>query len=262
MNILKTTLDKIAKYRINYLNSLPEFQELFIELMINNSDCYFLQIEDNKIGYTIRNTNSVLIEFYVLSQYIPESNNIFSQVLKDLSITEVYCKSFDALLLSNCLLSSMSYSVLGVLYRDYVKDKTKKDQDLIMEKADLPSRELLISQEGSIRELFETEQQLTYFIQNENVFIFYKNDELIGCGMVLRTNPDWDYCDLGVWVNPLKRRNGFGSQIIIKLREYALKKNMKPSCGCALENLASQRTLEKSGYVSQYKLINFKINKV
>jgi RimJ/RimL family protein N-acetyltransferase len=258
MKIAETTIEEIKKYRTDYLNSLPEFQELFIELMINYSDCYLLQIEDNEIGYVILNNDGILIEFYVMNKYIPESKEFFSQVLKELSVKEIYCKSFDSILLSSCLLSSLSYSVHGVLYRDYVEAIIKKDLEIRMEKADLPSVGFLLSQDDSIKELFETEQQLTGFIQNENVFEFYRNDEFIGCGMIIRTNPDWDFCDLGVWVKPSKRGNGFGSQIILNMRAYALKNNMKPSCGCAIENLASQRTIEKSGFVSRYKLINFK----
>jgi len=257
MDIVKTTIDRIKKFRTDYLNSLPEFQELFLEIMINNSDCYLLQIDSREIGYAIRNNSGVLIEFYVTDKYLRESNGFFRQLIKELSITEIYCKSFDSLLLSNCLLSSLPYSVIGVMYRDYVEPLIKVDLALIMEKATLLTVGLLMRQDNSIKELFETEQQLTDFIQNENVFMFYKNDELIGCGMVIRTNQDWDYCDLGVWVNPSKRGNGFGSQIILNLREFALKNNMKPSCGCAIGNLASQKTIEKSGFVSRYNLIKF-----
>ncbi len=99
MKIVKTSIDKIKKYRTDYLNSLPEFQELFIELMICNSDYYIFQADNNEIGYAIRNNDGVLIEFYVLDKYIPDSNEFFRQVLKDLSITDIYCKSFDSLLL-------------------------------------------------------------------------------------------------------------------------------------------------------------------
>jgi hypothetical protein len=258
MMIEKTTIDRIKNYRKEYLNSLPEFQELFIEIMINNSDYYLLQLNNKEIGYAIRNNDGILIEFYLIDKFITESKRFFCQVLKDLSITDIYCKSFDSQLLSNCLLCSFSYSVIGVLYRDYVEPLIKKDLDLKMEKANLSSVGLLLSQDFSIKELFETEQQLTDFILNENVFTFYKNDEFIGCGMVIRTNIDWDYCDLGVWVNPSKRGNSIGSQIILNLREFAIKNNMKPSCGCAIENLASQKTIEKSGFVSRYKMINFK----
>lgn len=258
MIIEKTTIDRIKKYRKDYLNSLPEFQELFIEIMINNSDYYILLIDKKEIGYAIRNNEGILIEFYLIEKFMAESKGFFNQLLKALSITDIYCKSFDSLLLNNCEIGSFSYSVIGLMYRDYVEPKIKRDLDLKMEKANLSTLGLLLKQDDSIRELFETEQQLTDFILKENVFTFYKKGEFIGCGMVIRTNKDWGFCDLGVWVNPSKRGNAFGSQIIVSLREFAIGNKMKPSCGCAIDNIASQKTIEKSGFVSRYKMIHFK----
>ena len=258
--IVQTSIDNIKKNRTDYLNSLPEFQELFIELMISSSDYYIFREENNEIGYAIRNNDGFLIEFYVLDKYIPRSNGYFRQVLKELSITDVYCKSFDSLLLSNCLLNNLQYSILGFLYRDYVGTLIGKDSSIKMKKADLLSVGLLLGQDESIKVLFETEQQLIDFIENENVFEFYKNEEFVGCGMVIRTHPDWSFCDLGVWVKPSKRGKAIGSQIILNLRDYSIKNNLKPSCGCAIENQASQKTIEKSGFVSRYKMINFKKN--
>jgi|SRR6056297_3194212 len=258
MKIEKTSIDKINKYRTDYLNSLPEFQELFIELMIYNSDYYVFQADNHEIGYAIRSNEGVLIEFYVLNKYIPDSNKIFLQVLKDLSIMDIYCKSFDSLLLNNCLLNNFPYSILGTLYRDYVDPLIKKDSSIKMKKADLSSVGLMLKQDDSIKELFETEQQLIDFIKNENVFEFYKNNEFVGCGMAISTHRDWSFCDLGVWVHPSKRGNAIGSQIILNLREFSIKNSLKPTCGCAIENQASQKTIEKSGFVSRYKLIDFK----
>ena len=116
-----------------------------------------------------------MIEFYVLDKYITDSNEFFRQVLKDLSITDIYCKSFDSLLLSNCLLKTLPYSILGLLYRDYFEPLIKKDLTIKMKRADLLSVKFLLGQDESIKELFETDQQLIDFIQNENVFEFYKN---------------------------------------------------------------------------------------
>jgi predicted acetyltransferase len=226
--------------------------------MTEDSEFYLLKIEDKEIGYTIINSENILIEFYVENMYISSSNRIFKQVLKHLSVTEIYCKSFDHLLLSNCVLSLFKYSVVGVLYRDYFEPLVVLDSGINMIKANLSSIELLKNQDDSIAELFETEDQLTKFIKHENVFEFYKNDEFIGCGMVIRTHLDWDFCDLGVWVNPSKRGKSIGSQILLNLREFAINNSLKPSCGCAIENVASQKTIEKSGFVSRYTMINFK----
>jgi predicted acetyltransferase len=259
MIVKKTTFDRIKKYRADYLNALPEFQELFIELMIKDSDYYMIQLDDKEIGYAIITANDILIEFYVMNKYVSSNNEIFRQVIEDLCIAEIYCKSFDSLLLSSCLLSSFPYLVAGVLYRDYVVPLVVLDLGIKMKKANLSSIGLFINQDDSIKELFETQEQLTGFIKNENVFEFNKNDKFVGCGMVIRTHSDYNFCDLGVWVSPLERGNALGAQIILNLREFAVNSKMKPSCGCAVENLASQKTIEKSGFVSRYKMINFRI---
>ena len=68
MKIVQTTIDNIKKHRTDYLNSLPYFQELFIELMISSSDYYIFQEENNEIGYAIWNNDGVLIEFHVLDK--------------------------------------------------------------------------------------------------------------------------------------------------------------------------------------------------
>jgi RimJ/RimL family protein N-acetyltransferase len=147
--------------------------------------------------------------------------------------------------------------VIGILFRDYVSPLVETDMEIRMQKSDLSSVNFLLNQDSSITELFETEQQLTEYINSGNVFEFYKNDEFIGCGVVTKTNPDWNFCDLGVWVNPPKRGNSIGSQIILKLRDFAIENGMKPSCGCSTENIASQKIIERSGFVSKYKLIEF-----
>ncbi len=243
--------------RTDYLVSLPEFQELFIELMIGDGVGYLIQKENMVMGYAIHNGEGVLIEFYVKDQYLPDSQEAFKQVIKELAIQEVFCKSFDALLLNACLQSTFSYSLVGVLYRDYSGPKIQKERGIEMRPSGFASVNLLLNQDESIRELFETEQQLTHFIEHEHVFEFYKNEELIGCGMVLRTNAEWDFCDLGVWVHPQKRGHSLGAQILLLLREFALENHMKPSCGCDIENIASQMTIEKCGFGSKHKLISF-----
>jgi len=92
------------------------------------------------------------------------------------------------------------------------------------------------------------------------VLLFYKDNEFVGCGMVLKTHVDWNYCDLGVWVAPAQRGKSIGTQILLHLRDFAITNNLKPSCGCAIDNIASQKTIEKSGFVSKHKLINFKVS--
>ena len=260
MQLLKTPLENIKNLRSEYFNSLPEFQELFLELMVCESYCYLLLDGEVVMGYTIINSNHILIEFYLSPKYLPNSNEILNHVIKELSVAEIYCKSFDLLLLNSCRLNSLRETVIGKLYREYVKPQMTIDPVIRTEKAGADSIKLLGRQDASIKELFDTEEQLISFIMNENVFEFYQNNEFAGCGMVIRTHPEYNFCDLGVWVSPLHRGKYFGTQILLRLRDFAISNHMIPSCGCAIENLASQKIIEKSGFVSNHTMIRFLAN--
>jgi hypothetical protein len=111
------------------------------------------------------------------------------------------------------MLNLLSYAILGVLYRDYNSALLQIDHNFKMQQADHSFVKLILEQDDSINELFETELQLRNFIKDEQVFVFHKNEEFVGCGMVLRTNIDWNYCDLGAWVSPSNRCKGIGLHI-------------------------------------------------
>src|SRR5512138_561685 len=153
MKISKSSIEEIKTFRADYLNSLPEFQELFLEIMMDASNFYLLQSDDTPVGYAIANHEGVLIEFYVCDKYLSISSALFNLVLNALSVKEVYCKTFDALLLSNCMLNHMSYSVYGVLYRDYLEPVIQKDPEMEMKKSGLDALPLFQSQDDSIKEL-------------------------------------------------------------------------------------------------------------
>jgi RimJ/RimL family protein N-acetyltransferase len=71
-----------------------------------------------------------------------------------------------------------------------------------------------------------------------------------------------DFYDIGMWVNCDFRNKGYAARIIAHLKGYCLEHNVVPICGCAVDNLASRKTLEKNGYISKHDLIEFEISKI
>ncbi len=256
----KTPLSKIAHLRETYLKSLPQFQELFLEFIVQKADVYLILEHEETVGYAIITSENTLIEFFLFKRFIPKCMVYFDLVINTLSVENIYCKSFDSLLLNCCLVNSYGYSLLGCFYRDFQdRGVIKNDQIKVRLAMESDSSFLMQIQDG-IEELFETADQLEAFIKAESVHLFSMQDELVGCGTTLRAHADWDYFDLGVWVSSKQRKKGIGTQVISYLRAYALERNWKPTCGCAIDNIASQKTLQKSGFISKHKLIDFKIN--
>lgn len=251
-------LAEISELRKEYLNSLIVFQELYLELMLPDSSCYLIYENNNIIaGYTIVAPQNILIEFYIFEQFIRRGQSYFSRLINKLNISNVYCKSFDTTLLNFCLLNTMQYTILGNHYRDHINKGITANSRISVRPAEKKDIPLLIDQNDDIDELFETREQLESFIRDQSVFLFNLNDEFAGCGTIIRVHPDWDYQDLGIWVKKEFRRQGVATQIINWSVSHCKSKNWIPICGCDIENLASQKTLEKCGFISKYKLIDF-----
>lgn len=257
--LLKTELSDIENYREHYLKSLPEFQELFLELMIQESGCYSITIANKIIGYTIVTDENTLIEFYLVDRFIPECSRIFRTIIKELSVTHIYCKSFDSLLLNCCLLQLYNYDVLGVMYRDFQQPEVNIKMNITARVANSMDIDLLLNQGDGIEELFENSLQLGNFIDFDTVLMFYQNDQFVGCGTILRTHTKWLYHDIGIWVKSDFRKQGIATQMVTYMREYCISKEWTGTCACAFDNIASQKTLEKSGFISKYKLIDFQV---
>lgn len=254
MQIVKTDISEIDSLRGNYLASLPEFQELYLELMIEGASCYVLVVNETVAGYAITAAENTLIEFYLVDDFLPTCAEIFNQVIGEASIERVYCKSFDYVLLTCCLMQSYSYRLIGTLFRDVLDIAVDVASGFTVRQASESDLPLLLQQQDG---LYETTAELERFVRHGNILLFQKEDELAGCGFLIRVHKDWDYHDIGMWVNPDCRRRSVATHIVAYLKEACRKNEWKPICGCAIDNTASQRTLEKNGFVSKHKLIEF-----
>ena len=110
IEIIETELSQIEESRELYFSSLPECQECFMEMLVNDGKYYIISINSQKTGYAItsidkfiaKTQEKILIEFYLHDRFIPQSEEVFSKILIELSINKIYCKSYDGLLLSSC----------------------------------------------------------------------------------------------------------------------------------------------------------------
>ena len=69
--------------------------------------------------------------------------------------------------------------------------------------------------------------------------------------------PGRDDIDIGMVVGPEHRHRGYGSYIVAHLKSLCLSNGWRPICGCSIDNLGSQRTLERAGFASSHNLVEF-----
>lgn len=302
IRINKTDYQAILEMRNEYLTSLPKFQDLYLEIVVKDSDYYLLLSEFQTIGYAVVNDSNTLVEFYVCAKYLKEScwqeegdfsyqtkvnercNELFKTILSECKIEQILCKSFDMQLMNCCNANRLPHTVQGILYREFsaplsspennshitasthltdnsrladnfVANNFLDSANAVMRYAQIGDLPFLISQDD---EVFEPKEHLEVNVNRKEIIICEKNSLIVGCGFLTRIAEDFDYFDLGVWVNPDHRRKGYAVWIMQYMRSLCLNSGWVPICGCSAENHASQKMLSKIGYVCNHKLLEFR----
>lgn len=249
----KVSYDEIAALREQYFASIYEAQELFLELIVKTADYYIIE-QAEPVGYFIISSQNRLIEYYLINSCIKDCESLFAKITMDFTIETVYCKSFDSILLKCCLKYAVSHKVIGTLFRDYTPTSANEINDFDIKKAmdsDIP---VLLQQTD---ELYESEDELYTMVKNGNILMYCRNSNLIGCGFLIKVLDNRNIYDIGMWVKSAFRKQGVATSIIANLKRYCLDNNLIPICGCAADNLASRKTLEKNGFFSKHDLIEF-----
>lgn len=258
IKIIKSNLDELEFLRIEYLDSLPVFQDVYLEFIVNESDCYKLLSDNQPIGYVIVSSDNIMLELFIETKYSTNSIDIFNVIVNELSIRSVYCKSFDFQLLDCCLTNTLSYSIIGCLYRDFIDIGIQRKSDLSFRYANSSDLHFLYKQDD---EVFEPKELLDTFIRDKGIIILQLADSIIGCGFLTQIHPKYKYYDIGVWVSPEYRMKGYATQIMLYLKDLCLNNYWISICGCDIQNIASQKMLKGLGCICRYKMIEFDVNK-
>jgi len=251
----KVKYEAIKSHRKLYLSKLSELQELFIEWIVEKSDYYIINNSGGETGYFIVSRQNSLVEFFVDIQNIDEVTVIFEDIYSKFNIENVLCKSFDSALLKCCFNGNMKYKVVGYLFRDYIDTPPQDVSEFTKtEFADESDYDDFVKYDN---ELYETEEDLRFMLKNRLALKYYIEDKFIGCGFLIKVNEFYNHCDIGMWVDTPYRNKGYATKIISDLKQRCIKEGVKVTCGCAADNIASKKTLEKNGFRTKHDLLMF-----
>jgi len=145
--------------------------------------------------------------------------------------------------------------IIGVLYRDY------EDVEIYQPENISEVRIASLSDFKEIAEIkdevFDNDKEVEEYIKKEAVFVFKDGESLIGFGIFHPAVKGRNSYDIGMAVAPDYRRKGYGAFILNYLKKHCIKNNWRPTCGCAIENISSQKTIEKIGFTSKHNMLEF-----
>lgn len=245
----------IEQLRTGYINHLPLSQEYYLELLVNTSSLYEIHIDGKSAGYFFLSPNNILVEYYVRPGWVNMMEEIFGLILKEFRIKKALCKTFDTDLLFCCHAFQKKSSTAGYLFRDYNANPiVSTPPEITVRRADMADEAQIIAVN---EEVFDHPEEVGQYIRSQQIFLFEKEGSLVGFGIyspVFHGRKDYD---IGMLVTPAYRNQGYGVEIIRYLVNFCRQNGWNPNAGCAAENIASRKCLEKAGFITRHRLLKF-----
>lgn len=238
--------------RRSYLNSLAEPQEWFLEELVKTGQCWTIP----SIAYGVVSAET-LVEFFVEKSHSVSSSLLFEAMQRQAKFNVVLAKSFDHQLLELAKAFGAKSTSTGFLFRKYVPVTPVNETDLLFRRSALADLSVIWKMN---EDFFVSFDEISELNSTENLWVLELNNEVVGCGVTTRVIEGRNAIDLGMLISPKWRRRGYGSILMSKLANHVVKLGLRPICGCAEHNIASQMTLRKIGFLTQHRLVHCELS--
>lgn len=238
--------------RERYFESLGEPQVHYLEQRVERSRTLVLGAGDAPIGYLAAEEGAV-VEFFVLDAALPTLSELFYAAADRAGAASAVIKTYDPLALAAATARPTRVKTIGVNCTTWSDERFEPPEGFSARPGGADDLAVLLAVGPG---LFERPEEMRRELQAGRVTIYEQDGAAVGCGLLLPIGDRRDALDLGVGVLPAWRGQGVGEQIVRHLKVVCLReRGMRPVCGCAVENVASRRTLERAGFLTCHRLL-------
>lgn len=266
--------DQIEELQASYLRGLVFPMDSYWEsAVVGRAPHWQIEVDDQQAGYfAARTDDKRLLQFTVTDRFLPMASELFAFVVSRDRVQTASAGTFEPAYLAHCLDHQQRVEVRSYLFQDHrrvepILDSYPSAQFRLAAAVDAERLATFYSQND---EYEDTEAILTGFgsrlnyaqrlIDQEQVFVLVKENELLGVGECRLSASQPPYADLGMITAKQHRRQGIGAFILARLKQECYRRNAKPICSCAADNLPSRKTIEKAGFITQHRLLDIQFS--
>lgn len=219
---------------------------------------------ENRIGYLVVNEDHELLEFYIKEAFASEALEILLSCIHLLNIKKAYAITYAPSYFKLCMDLSDHHEVNSLLYEHEEKIAIKLPVVQLIhviatyEMLDEAMAYTVNTIAASVEWLKPYYEGL---IKTESLILYKLNDKIVATGEVRPSQISLGYANIGMTVAFDYRLKGLGSYVLNDMVKRSYDKNLKPICGTDIENIASQKTIEKCGFKVYHKVLKFKFKK-
>lgn len=257
--------DVIEQMRNDYLRALvAPMDGMWESAVISPATFREIQDQGQRIGHFCLGYDNELLRFYLVERYQVRAQDVFRWIVSTCDIQQAITSTIEPLFFSLCLDLQSSVAVHSYLFRDHQRaepvsalsnssfrkaNKTELDDLLRFYRANTEGSGEWI--EGFLQER----------LKHEELFVLYERQTLVATGECIPSQRQPPYADLGMVVAQAYRGRGLGSFMLIQLKQYCYETGWKPICSCTADNRASQKAIEKAGFISDHRRVTMQLSR-
>lgn len=260
LTLQAATHGSIAALRTEYLRTLPAPLDGMGLALLEQATAWELRREKLRIGYAYVSARGHVLQFHVEPEHVGIESSLFRYVLKATGCSGALVSSFEPWL-PHCFDLDATCRVHTLLYHDnaFAPPQVPAQQHQLRP-IDRPA---LAGTESFVRSCFPQDlgEWLGTYLENlvarGELFALFDGDMLIGTGELRVSDLQPPCADLGVIVAADRRALGHGTRILAELASRSRARGLTPICSTTVENLGSQRAIERAGFVARHRVALF-----
>ncbi len=254
--------NKITDYSIlnplkeEWRKSLTAPQDDMWETFTDYSNHWELKDDTQIIGYACVNEDNRLLQYFVLPNWLQESEMVFQQFIRQQKIDNALIGTNNPIFLSTAMHFQKLVKVDTYLFSNFLNENIiVKEGTLRLAK----SKDLIRSVDYYHKSIGAPKEWLNGYVGNlidrGEFFLFEDGEEILGSCEVRKSKSNTEVANVGMAVSPEHRKKGLGTFLLGKAKEIAIQWDKKPICSCEKDNIGSIKSIQNNGFRSLHQML-------
>lgn len=249
MNFIKTdNTETINNLRSQLYQKLTApIDAMWEQLYIGTSQHYLIEKDETTIGYCCINDEGGLLQIFLLEEYNSNMNQVITALIESKLITSASLSSNEPISFNTCLSLSKGIKTNTFCFEHLnipIDIESKLNVELVTSD-DIPSVKAFLKEQVGMDDTFGYTENL---VSRKEIFMVKESDVIIATSECRMSDSQPVIADLGIIVNRNFQGKGIATQVMQMQVNRVLKANRKPICSTTLDNIASRKAIEKSGF--------------
>jgi predicted acetyltransferase len=249
MNFIKSDItDTINTLRVKLYQKLKApIDAMWEQLYIASSQHYLIENNGNTLGYCCINEEACLIQIFLEKEYCTEMLKVIKELIKSELIKSANLSSNEPIGFNACLFLSKSIKTNTICF-EHLNTAFEVSSTLNVELVsieDIPAIKAFLKEQVGMDDTFGYTENL---VSRNEIFMVRESDVIIATSECRMSDTQPEIADLGIIVNRDYQGKGIATQVMQMQVNKVLKAGRNPICSTTLDNIASRKTIEKSGF--------------